>query len=265
MLETTLRPQLKLSERAKVSPALDRKWEKKLTANEDNPLPLAPRQYRKPISKYSKEEFLEIESKYRLENKRYGNLCSSFAIAELDDIAKAAGQNSIGMSFINVLGSGLARDLGWLKYAHSEYNATGVILEACLQAVKNAERRLKEYGVLDYNSLEHVEVIGGEEITTNTMFTFASGFIQILKPELMTKVMRRLGQTLDRNHSRLMLVHATDDSNPGVLWGDTTPYTIPELLVPLEEGLGRAVKFFHRGNIPYWHHNYDCIVFEAVS
>jgi hypothetical protein len=248
--------------RTTMSP-LNLKWKNKLRVGEMNPFPLAPIEFRKHKDAFTPTEYAEYLKKYNAENKKYGTLCNRFVQAELIDMERTYGIYAMRESRFNVMGAGLARDISWMKYANENLGMTGIIYDACSDAVKNAKRVLKRLKVLHRNVIDEIEVRGNSEISLKAKFTFASGFIQILPPDNMKAVMRMLGTALKEPQSRLMLIHATDRSNPNVLWGDTTPYSVEELLLPLEEGLGAIAKVHHRDNIPYWHHEYECLVFES--
>ncbi len=263
MLKTSPALQQSLSVRTGVSSALNKRFTKKLTQSEDNPFPLAPVEFRKPVVSYTLEDLVKIQDRYNRENESWGVDSDKYAMAELDSLNKMVGQHVMCSSSFNVLGPGLVRDIGWTKYANEQYGMTGHFYEACDAALGYCTAKLANMEVLNRNHVKQVEVKGFGEVNSSALFTFGSQFVQLLKPKVMRRVMTMLGENLNKYPSRLMLIHPFPEDNQGVRWGDTRPYTADELRKPLEQGLGRRVAMHRRGEIRYWHHTYACVVFEA--
>lgn len=244
---------------------LNAKWKEKLKATDRNPIPLAPIEYREYITSLPREseEYQQLLKRYAHENKHYGKKASAFVKYELRETALALGVLRLRQSFFNVMSIGLARDLDWIKEANEEYAMLGTIYEACDYAIANGEKKLKRMKVFNHNNIEQKEIQGCDEINNNAMLTFASGFIQILIPTIMPRVMAMLGSALKRKGSKLLIIHPFSEENPEVRWGDTVMYSERELSRYLEEGLNGSVEVRRYDTIKYWHHRYGCRIFQA--
>jgi hypothetical protein len=93
---------------------------------------------------------------------------------------------------------------------------------------------------------------------------YGGQFIQVLKPWEKDVVMSALGKFLMQLHRRVLLVHALPEDNLGAEWGDTIPYSMHELLFPLQAGAGAThVTATVMEKIPYYSQVYSFIRFMA--
>lgn len=272
------RTDLSVSLRQKVSPSLNRHWNKKLR----QPFALAPADWL--------EQGLVTETIYHHQNKVYGDAVSNFIRKELEDMKHDLASYLEGGVF-TVNGVGTFRDTEWVHDAN-QLGLRGIFLEAASWPARHAKEILTVRDAATSNVIRRLELKGDpSEIDPDTLLLLESAFKQILDKPTKDAISRRQGQHLRQSHHkrRIVIVHpfARDNKetvrwgdlideelrellptsfpfdNRGVKWGDTTPYSLRELTDPIEDGLGRPVTILRKEKLRYYHQTYTLMTIIA--
>ncbi len=277
--------------RQHIDPALIKHWNDKL----QQPFALAPADWL--------EQGLVTKDVFDHQNKHYGRMVTEYMLEELQfmkdeiDGDRLPHEARLPLGMFTVNGIGTFRDIeGWVP-AFNEEGLRGMFNEVADKPAKRAKRILSTMEAQKknpkFNIVRRIELKGENfEIDTGTLLLFESAFKQVLPKERMEAIGRRQGEYLRWSHSisrRIVEVHSFAKDNPadllwgnaitedlkrllppdfpyhnrGVLWGDTTPYSLWELLEPIEDGLRRRVKVVRKRKLRYYHQTYTMLTIVA--
>ena len=208
------------------------------------------------------------KEKYERENAILGSFSSYHVVKELRRLRYEVAPNKLHYANVAILGIGLTRDWGFVSSANElgmEVKAFDVSTVAC----RNGDRFFRWLSKRPcpfpavQNYVEHAEAgksdLGDLVDFQNTFLIYAGQFIQILSTAPKDRVMSDMGRFLKLPHRRIIFVHPFPNDNSGVEWGDTTPYSMDEIVNPLEASLSAKVevKFFQ--HCRYFHHVYAAV------
>jgi len=231
-------------------------WNRKLTASEQNPYPLAPKDM---VGKISPED-------YESENERFGLFCSSIMSAEVSSLVEPTFKNLV-FPRIDVLGAGLGRDLGWMNQAMD----LGCYVKV-YDLSRVARERIEKNSDFSKHLGYHLEVVQSEIVSCwnddEVLIYFASQFVQVQKRAKMQRLMRHFGSILKYSFlgfkPALYLVHPFGKDNLGVTWGDTTPYSEEEIMDAMTGKMGKSLmKVELLGVHSYFHQKYSLLKIQA--
>jgi hypothetical protein len=159
-----------------------------------------------------------------------------------------------------------------VKFANSiglgtqAYDLSGV---ACDFGLKNFEDSQVDP---DKNIIVHAdfeEVLRGRILNPDKiLIAYAQQFFQILKEEQMRNIMRGLGKIFRKPGKKLVIVHPLPEDNnkrcrwdgtwlPKPKWGDSTLYTMDQLIEPFREGAKRGIVLLREPiKVKYFHQTY---------
>ncbi len=223
--------------------ALENHWNKKLSGKRA----LAPRQLQNSIT----------DEDYSSYNLSFDDFCSDYIRLELENMYSELGGDYLYECNVSVLGPGLGRGLRFIPYANQIGMRVG-LYDLSKTAIDLADQALKSMNVYNHNFTEQVELTGEDgQVSSDTMLFVVSQFLQILSPETMNKIMQMIARQMDKVRTcRCIIVHPFDNSDdPG--WGDTNPYTMNQLLSPMQEIVGWMPKIIREESFLYFgKHNY---------
>ncbi len=268
-------------------------WDKKLiwTAEDEAQAVLHPRKKRRRLAPVDLTEMgLVTGQNHREQTTSYGEFCSSTATTRLRELS-AAGKVSKGAE-VEVCGAGTARDLPWLKLVR-ELELFIRLREWSSVAVENFETSMKALGVGDggitITEGDIVEEWG--EPHENTLITFGSQFLMVLRPKKFREVTRLIGSTLRQSRKKGLeslawFVHPLPGDNdkpvewegrmivpsreptekiPYRTWGkDTTLYSEADLVAGIEKGFHGTIKCRSLGKGNHYHQKLDFLEFAPA-
>lgn len=245
---------------------LQRYWDSKLSRNnKNNPFPLAP----KDLVRMG----LVTSENYQRENKKFSAFTNRIMKRELDVLEQMFKLGYLICPDIKVFGVGLARGLGWIKKGL----AMGIYVktyDASTVACANVSFLTRNYPNLNLLDVTQGEIEVEWTGVDNGCMYFLSQFVQVLKKTKMRRVMRKLGSILKTNplsiKRSLYIVHPLPTDNDrrcewggigfpwGVEWGDTTPYSLDELLDAIGgKKATRRLNVEVLGTHTYFHQKYS--------
>ncbi len=255
---------------AGIDPALQKKWDEKLTPVPSNPFPLAPRDLVRlglvTLASYREQNAVWRRSVCRI-IRREARSVRTQALRPSDII----GQNW------EFWGWGLGREKSAAKAVGKEYFSVVVrdnSKVACQNAVRYSDRNR-----LDWNVIQEEVIRAWSSGAVDIMSALAivgSSLAQICDEIIKARLMAILGsfalEPVPENYPqrRVYLVHPTKADNSAEVeweghkfskpeWGDTTPYDLPELLEPAQEGAGGKLSLEVLGRFWYFHQQYSIL------
>jgi hypothetical protein len=250
---------------------LEHHWDDKLSPGQKNPYPLAPKDLVKG-GRITQENYQE-------QNKAFGDFSAQRMRTELGMLPQSSdGGNRLR---IEVLGAGLARDLGWIPYA----------VELGFRVnIRDISNVATDYAIATFKQLIHerkIDVINGEveemfaddmRLTSDGLIAyFASQFFQVQPKRKMRTMLQRIGQVLGANtQRRLFMIHPFDSDNntattwgsetfPAVEWGDTRPYEGHELRRALQKQYSGIIDVETVATHHYFHQRYSFLKIYVKS
>lgn len=212
-------------------------WDHKLT----QPFPLAPRHL-----------LVDAES-YRLANVRFGrDFCGRLMREQISHLPKTGE--------IQILGAGLCRDLGWIKFA-ARKGFRIKIWDKSPIAFANARQFVKFHGLTRRVQVVQAEVMSalekGKVINEATVGIFASQFIEH-QGEALGVLMQHLGKFLRSPGRRVWIVLPPFEDNPPdtVKWESTEPPNAVEWQMPLKDAIEGPVDIRDRGKCLFFDRTY---------
>lgn len=238
---------------------LEYNWDKALLMSPENPFPLAPTDL--------VHKGLVTRALYAQQNKRWQNAWGRLMILEFQRLARKKGESS--RNRIEIWGSGLSRCLiGWVPHIPTffEVGIRDKSLVACAEAMRWVWRlQLGERVKVSHGDLESWELFSQKD-DGKTVAKYQSQFIQNQPFDVMEDMMRHNGYFLRNPGTVVYMIHACGEDNPEdkVEWRNTTPYTVPELRSPLEEGLGGPAEMKVLKKHKYYHQTYTLFRITAA-
>lgn len=239
---------------------LQKYWDSKLSGDRA----LAPRDLHDSLS----------QSEYDEGNRDFGRFSSLYIKTELELMDSLHGRDSLADGYVSIAGIGLGREIGFVKTA-MQMGMKINIHDVSEKALSMVEKKIAKFspGIRSRVTTYHEEIDGSEgQIVHDSKLIIMSQFLQILEPGVMLAVMRSLAVNFQQcEECRLIIIHPFhNEENVG--WGDTNPYSLDELLDPLNKELnGEMVGVVRQGPTEqheyfryFGYHNYKALTIAKL-